>query len=118
MTEPQARVVALSGTLGASTDAFASAAQPPPVVAFNWCHGNHERGAYFGSVRPATLGARFGEPVTSLHWRTWNQQGTGLRVHMSCQPCYVRVSLDHAKNMRSGDGLLLQLAHRHLHPSG
>jgi len=104
-----AAVFALSAGLTATTGASVSAApaQHPPVVAFNWWHGNHERNAHYGSVRPVTLGGRFGEPVSSLHWQTWNQQGaqgTGQIVHMSCQPCYVKVSLAHAKNMPSASG--------------
>lgn len=82
LTAMATAVFALCGGLAATAVASASAvpAQHTSVVAFNWWHGNHERNAYYGSVRPVTLGGRYGEPVTSLHWRTWNRQaaqGTG-----------------------------------------
>lgn len=99
-----APVLALGGVLLATTTAAAPSSAAPahraPVVAFNWWHGKQERRAYFGSVRPITLGGRLGEPVTSLRWRTWNQRhagGLGQIVHMSCQPCHVKVVLSHAK---------------------
>lgn len=103
-----AAMLALGGDMATiAADSSAAPVRSTPVVAFNWWHGNSERSAYFGSVRPVTLGGRYGEPVTSLHWQTWNQQaaaGTGRIVHMSCQPCYVKVALSHAKNIPSSRG--------------
>jgi hypothetical protein len=99
-------LAALGGFLPAAAPAAAApAAHRPSVVAFNWWQGNHERKTYFGSVRAGTLGGGFGEPVTSLHWQSWTSNGatgTGLVVHMSCQPCHVTVSLSHVQSSSRG----------------
>ena len=104
-----AAVIALGAGLPATT-AVPPAAQHsgPTIVAFNHWRGSHWHGHYIATVRPAVLGPKFGEPISSLHWRYWNRQagakGRGLLVHMSCQPCHATVVLSHAKLRPGGHG--------------
>src|SRR6266568_31840 len=92
LTAMATAVFALCGGLAATAVASASAvpAQHTSVVAFNWWHGNHERNAYHGSVRPVTLGGRYGEPVkrmvTSLSTdRLGEQPGRRLQTEKPSQ---------------------------------
>lgn len=109
LTVIAAAVISLGGGL-AATAAAAPAAQAsgPTTVAFNHWHGSRYVSHYYGSIRPTVLGRKYGEPIQNLNWKYWNQQdgakGTGLLIHMSCQPCHATMVLSHAKLRPSGHG--------------
>ena len=109
LTAIAAAVISLGGGLAATTAAAPAAqASGKTTVAFNYWHGSRYASTYFGSIRPSVLGGRYGEPLQNLSWKYWSRadgaKGTGLLIHMSCQPCHATVILSHAKLRPRGYG--------------